>query len=113
MLSELPRLVRTLTGHEQAIVGFAFSPDGRLIASGSDDSTIRLWRLADGALIRTTPAANHVYTIAFSPDGRWLASGGREKGALGTLWKQIAPDRLRGSVEPTVRLWRVSDGGKR
>jgi hypothetical protein len=48
--------------------------------------------------------------VAFSPDGQWLASGGREKGALGTLWKQIVGDRLRGKNDPTVRLWRVSDG---
>jgi WD40 repeat protein len=66
---------------------------------------VRLWRVADGALLRTIDAGNHIYAIAFSPDGRFIAGGGREKGAIGTLWKQIAPDRLHGSVEPTVKIW--------
>ena len=103
-------LLRTLTGHKQAVVGFTFSPDGRLLASGSDDSTIKLWRVNDGALLKTLTGSDHVYSVAFSPDGRWLAGGGREKGAMGTLWKQIAPHSLRGKRSPTVRLWRMPDG---
>ena len=46
--------------------------------------------------------------MAWSPDGQWLASGGREKGALGTLWKQIAGHGGKNGI--TVRLWRVRDG---
>jgi WD40 repeat protein len=104
-------LERTLTGHEQAVVDLDISPDGRLLASSGDDATIRVWRMADGAPAHTLRGgSDHVYTVAFSADGRWLASGGREKGALGTLWKQVAPRRLRGARQPTIRLWRTSDG---
>jgi WD40 repeat protein len=86
------------------------SPIGDLIASGSDDSSVRLWRASNGALVRTlTGGTNHVYTVAFSPDGKWLASGGREKGAIGTFWNQIL-GKHRGARTPTVRLWRVADG---
>ncbi|HEY6843463.1 MAG TPA: hypothetical protein VI391_04795, partial [Thermoanaerobaculia bacterium] len=67
----------------------------------------RLWRVADGALLRTIAAGNHIYSVAFTPDGRFIAGAGREKGAIGTLWKQIAPDRLRGSVDATVKLWSI------
>src|ERR1051325_6125321 len=52
----------------------------------------------------------HVYAVAFSPDSRWLAGGGRERGAVVTLWKQITGNRLKCDNDPTVRLFRVSDG---
>jgi WD40 repeat protein len=48
--------------------------------------------------------------VAFSADGRWLASGSREKGAVGTFWKQLAGERLSGGKGKTVRLWQTSDG---
>jgi WD40 repeat protein len=68
----------------------AFSPDGSLIASGSADYTIRLWRVSDGALVRTlTGHTSSVNSVAFSPDGSLMASG---------------------SADRTIRLWRVSDG---
>jgi WD40 repeat protein len=43
-------LVRTFTGHTGWVWSVSFSPDGRLLASGSYDDTIKLWRVADGAL---------------------------------------------------------------
>jgi len=100
--------VRRLPGHDEATVNLAFSPDGRLLASGGDDSTIRIWRVADGRqLRRLTGGSNHVYAVAFSADGRWLASGGRARGAAGTFWHQLTGAGAKG---PAVRLWRVADG---
>jgi WD40 repeat protein len=57
-----------------------------------------------------TGGSEHIYSVAFSADGQWLASGGRARGAIGTLWHQVAGPRLSGSNAVSVRLWRVRDG---
>ncbi|HET9767097.1 MAG TPA: hypothetical protein VFS60_09625 [Thermoanaerobaculia bacterium] len=65
-------------GHASAA---AFSPDGGLVASGSSDHAIKLWRAADGALLRTMVQCAGVGcrgpgAVAFSPDGTLLATAG-------------------------------------
>ncbi len=68
---------KTLIGHSDAVSTVNFSPDGKLLASASGDSTIRLWSLADNKLIRTfklkTNWGNCINEICFSPDGTRLA----------------------------------------
>jgi WD40 repeat protein len=104
-------LARTFSGHAQAVVDLAFSPDSQLLATGSDDSSVKLWQPSDGSLLRSlTGGSEHVYAVAFSPDGRWLASGSRERGAIGTLWRQVAGDRLSPGRGRNLRLWRSRDG---
>jgi WD40 repeat protein len=78
------------SSHTAAAYASAFSPDGTILASGSDDQTIKLWRVADGALLRTLAGHTGVIRgVAFSPDGATLASG---------------------SADTTIKLWRVADG---
>ncbi len=71
--------LRTLEGHTGWVLSVAFSPDGALLASGSNDNTVRLWRVSDGAQLRTLEGhTDEVRSVAFSPDGRLLASGSRD-----------------------------------
>ena len=53
---ELPpgvKLVRTLEGHKNVVYNIAFDTVGRTLASGSHDSTVKLWEVARGKLLRT------------------------------------------------------------
>jgi len=83
--------IGVLLGHTARVTSVAFSPDGKTLASGSSDHTVRLWDVATGRQIGR-PLAGHlgaVSSVAFSPDGKTLASG---------------------SFDNTVRLWDVATG---
>ena len=65
-----------LNGHTYYVKCVAFSPDGRTIASGSWDYTIRLWDADTGKPFRTLNHGDWIVSVAFSPDGRTIASAG-------------------------------------
>src|SRR5262249_22565934 len=78
---ERPRL----TGHSDAVNAVAFSPDGKRLASGSDDDTIRFWDSVTGKEVaRLKGHADSVLGLAFSPDGTLLASAGAD--AVAKIW---------------------------
>ena len=59
------------------VTSVAFSPDGQILASGSDDHTMKLWDLQTGLQIVTLSGHEpYVQSVAFSPDGKTLVSGG-------------------------------------
>jgi len=83
-----------LLGHWGPTRAAAFSPDRRWLATGSEDGTIKLWRMdtvdAGGRSVSLVGHRGAIHGLAFSPDGQWLASG---------------------AGDGTVRLWRLNDDG--
>jgi len=87
---------QTLQGHQDWVNSVAFSPDGKLIASGSEDNSIKLWNAKTGKSLRTLKKSwwrreNNaaILSVAFSPDGRSLVSG---------------------SEDNTIKVWDVKTG---
>src|SRR2546425_415297 len=71
-------------GHTALVSSVAFDKDGKILASGSFDKTVKLWDFASGKVMQTLNHGAGVTTIAFSPDGTVLASGGNDN--LIKLW---------------------------
>ncbi len=86
----VPPIVWSAQGHSQEINAVAFSADGAILASASDDATVKLWRVKDRQAHRTLRGhTDDVQGVVFTPDGERVVSGGKDN---------------------TVRIWRASDG---
>lgn len=90
------KFIRSLSGHLSNVDDVVFSPDGKILASGSWDHTIKLWEVATGREIRTLAGYSSVWeaitSISFSPNGELIAATGQNK---------------------VVRIWDVASGAEK
>ncbi|NER19420.1 MAG: hypothetical protein F6J96_01375 [Symploca sp. SIO1C2] len=78
--------------HPASVPSVSFSPDGKLLASGSSDNTIKIWDLEEGGELLTLSGHQYeVFSVSFSPDGKRLASG---------------------SSDNTIKIWDLEEGGE-
>jgi len=74
--AKLAKQARILAGHQAGVADVVYRPDGKLLASASDDQTLRLWDPATGETVRVFQGhTGEVNCVAFSPNGKQLVSG--------------------------------------
>jgi WD40 repeat protein len=95
-----------LEGHEGLVHSAALHPNGKWLATGGADTTIKLWDIATGQLRYTLEGHKaSVKCVAFSPDGQRLASGGS-----GENHRVMTFDGPPPRIDQTVKLWDVASG---
>ncbi len=119
-----------IAGHTDAVLSLAFKPGEYLLASGSDDKTVRIWNLADANNLRHVRTlkghASRVWAVAWSPNGQTLASAGDDgtvrlwnpnngkslavlRGHQGPInsvaWSPDGQTLASGSSDETIRIW--------
>ena len=89
-----PYNLKTLTGHSSSVFSIAESPDGKYLASGSDDGTIIIWDAESCQKLKTLVGHSWIVeSVCFSPDGKYLASGSVEDTVI--IWDAKSGERLK------------------
>lgn len=131
------RTIRTtFAGHEQDIYSLDFASNGRQIASGSGDHTVRVWDIEQNREVLSLLIEDGVTTVAISPGGDYVAAGSLDKSVR--VWDirsgnvigrldgidghrdsvysvAFGPDGetlVSGSLDKTIKMWQLSPDGR-
>ncbi|HEY9607250.1 MAG TPA: NB-ARC domain-containing protein [Allocoleopsis sp.] len=126
------RQLLSFKGHISWVHSVAFSPDRQILASGSNDQTVRLWDINTGQCLKTLRGhTGCIQSIAFSPDGQILASGSNDSSVrlwdvktgqclnvlaghtnhlLSVVFTPDGQTLISSGEDQTVRLWQVDTG---
>lgn len=123
---------RSMKGHQDITLAVAFSPDGKKIASGSNDRSVFLWDLEkEEPVAKFHGHSDNIYDLAFSPDGKLLAACSKDNSVR--IWSiednkllhllkghremvleiEFSPDGkylLSASADQAIKLWDVASG---
>jgi uncharacterized caspase-like protein len=101
---ETGREIGTIKGHGRAVTKVAFSRDGKLLATGASDNTIKIWDVASKReLVTLTGHTSSIESIDFNPDARLLASASDDGSTF--LWDAKTGEHL-------LTLISLDDGGE-
>lgn len=99
--------IASTTGHKTPVNCVAYSPDGTILASGSDDGAIILWDAASGAEKgRLGKNLKVIEALTFSADGHWLASGSKDGRVC--IWNVASGECEREVPQKLIRVWSVA-----
>lgn len=127
-------LLKNLPGHTSRIYDLAFSPDGKLLASASGDSTVRIWNIPEGNLNKVIQGhTSHVFSVDFRSDSQRIVTAGGDRtarvwqvnsGAEVAVFKGHTEEVLGAAFSPdgsrvasvgddgTVRIWQAASGNE-
>ncbi|GAB1543028.1 hypothetical protein NUACC21_57020 [Scytonema sp. NUACC21] len=113
------REVNHLKGHQATVTSVSFSPNDKLLATVSEDKTVKIWSISGQQLQTIKGHTSTITSVSFSPNGRLLATASKDKtvkiwkvkdGRLMRTFNAIAVNVTSVSFSPNGKILAVSDG---